>query len=59
MRKMIRYNNTGEVLVVDTNTGCCTPALAHDEQSYPLATYELDYEFSGDESDYSVIKATR
>jgi hypothetical protein len=59
MRQMIRYNNTGEVLVMDTATKACTPALAHDEQSNPLADYEIDYQFSGDESNYSVMEATR
>ena len=59
MRQMIRYNRTGEVLVIDTERKTCTPALAHDEQSNPLADYELDYQFSGDEGDYSVMEATQ
>jgi hypothetical protein len=59
MRKMIRYNKTGEVLVIDTTTKACTPALTPEEQASPLTDYELDYEFDGDEADYSVVKATR
>jgi hypothetical protein len=56
--QMIRYNKTGEVLVIDPERKLCTPALTPKEQTAPLADYNLDYEFSGDEADYSVIKAT-
>ena len=56
MKQLIRYNDTGEVLVIDREHMICTPPLALDDQAAPLADYDLDYEFCGDEADYSVMR---
>lgn len=57
-RVMVRWNKTGEVMVIDEFAGTASAALAMHEQSAELGEYELDHDVSEDivSGDYTVIR---
>lgn len=56
MRQMIRWNKSGEVMVIDAEQQTATAALVTAEQSAPLGDYELDYNLDPLATDYTVLR---
>jgi len=53
--QMIRWNKSGEIMVIDAERGICSDTLHHSELTEPIESYNLDHEL-GEDDDYTVVE---